>query len=86
MRTVAGALGGGTATVSGTTVAGSGPSGRRVVTEAMGLGKTPRKRIDRTVIIVPEKRAGTEKAGDQGCLATREHVRRLTEKLRLSRS
>src|ERR1035437_5335472 len=68
MRTVVVALGRGSATVSGGTLARSGSSGRRVVTEAIGLSKTPRKSIDRTVIIRGEKRAGPERLAIRAAL------------------
>ena len=62
MRTMAGALVKGSAMVSGATLAKSWSSGGRVVTEAIGLSKTPENlKIDRTVIIVCEKEDRTER-------------------------
>src|ERR1019366_5141331 len=65
MRTVVGALSKGTAMVSGATLAKSWSSGGRVVTEAIGLSKTPGKnRSNRDYSTREEDR--NREAGDQG--------------------
>src|ERR1039458_8276053 len=65
MRTVVGAVGRGSAMVSGATLARPGSSGGRVVTEAIGLSKTPSKnRSNRDYSMREEDR--NREAGDQG--------------------